>query len=157
LAELYNSKADLFNQANVFQFPTNHSIQNVIQSTQAISNNSNNSIQHFNHTPSTSITSATPTTTTTNNTSNSSLNALMAATKRKNSKCAIVRPLNEPRQEINNISTYGKPSQQQQHQQHSLQYPPPNSDEKVIVSNQGLYNPPPFLPVWPMPVYPFTM
>jgi hypothetical protein len=156
LAELYNSKADLFNQANVFQFPTNQSMQNVIQSNPIISNSSNNSFQHFNHTPSTSITSATPKTTTINNTSNSSLNALMAATKRKNSKCAIVRPLNEPRQEFNNISTPGKPSQQHQ-QQHSLQYPPPNSDEKVIVSNQGLYNPPPFLPVWPMSVYPFTM
>jgi hypothetical protein len=156
LAELYNSKADLFNHANVFQFPTNQSIQKVIQSTPVISNSSNNSFQHFNHTPSTSITSATPTATT-NNTSNSSLNALMTSTKRKNSKCAIVRPLNEPRNEINNISTSGKPSQQQHQQQYSLQYPPPNSDEKVIVSNQGLYNRPPFLPVWPMPVYPFTM
>uniref|UniRef100_A0AC35G3Z8 Protein kinase domain-containing protein n=1 Tax=Panagrolaimus sp. PS1159 TaxID=55785 RepID=A0AC35G3Z8_9BILA len=209
LAELYNSKADLFNQANVFQFPTNHSIQNVIQSTPAISNNSNNSIQHFNHTPSTSITSATPTTTTTNNTSNSTTTKFVMpptylqqiipfpvmhppvvmgqATMDHPIYGKIPQPLgtaltqNWPalipavpyptdfttQQQFNVQQSQGyqlapqslenQPSQQQQHQQHSLQYPPPNSDEKVIVSNQGLYNPPPFLPLWPMPVYPFTM
>uniref|UniRef100_A0A914Z5N2 non-specific serine/threonine protein kinase n=1 Tax=Panagrolaimus superbus TaxID=310955 RepID=A0A914Z5N2_9BILA len=151
LAELYNTRPDVFSQANAFQISSNNSMQNVIHSTTVLPNSSNNSFQALNRTPSSSIITSAAAATTNSNSNLNGFSSLMATSKRKNSKCAIVRPLNEPRQENNNV-IINKPSQI------SLQYPPPHtSDEKVIVSNQGLYNPPPFLPVWPMPVYPFTM
>jgi serine/threonine protein kinase len=151
LAELYNKQQQeaFLNQANGFQIP--NSMQNLIQSNNSVITSNNSSMNSF-----PTFNQAIPSTTssTTNLNSNNGFSSL--ASKRKNSKCAIVRPLNnEPRQEVANNK---QPSQQQQQHQQSLQYP--SSDEKVVVNNnnnQGVYHPPPFLPVWPMPVYPFTM
>ena len=78
---------------------------------------------------------STPANTTSNGFSN------FTASKSKNSKCAIVRPLNEPKSEPSKAYP----------PQASLQYP---SDQKM--SHQELYAST-FLPIWPLTVNPFTI
>jgi hypothetical protein len=154
LADLYNKQQQqdaLFNQANqAFQFNTNSSMQNIVPSNSVISSSSISSFPSFNQTS--IVPSSSSSTTTTSNLNGYS--SLMTS-KRKNSKCAIVRPLNEPRNQ-NDQSTTNNIKPQQPSMQYQL---PPSSDQKPIVNSnntQGIY-PQSFLPVWPMPIYPFTM